>query len=231
MRFDDRTADLGDLIDESLRVFGNEIHTCMPGYIAEWDSSTQLAGVQPLISRSFRTIDGETIFEPYPVIPGVPVVFPRTASVAITMPVAIGDRCILVFTECSMDQYLALAKTDEVVDDPIERRHSVDDAFALLGGWPDQSKLPSFDSSNIVLGTIGGATEYVALADKAKIELDKLRTFLNALNTIISGPPIPEPGSGSNSAFQTALAAAVVTAGGLPTIVAPASDKVKATKT
>ena len=49
--------------------------------------------------------------------------------------------------------------------------------------------------------------------------------FLNAFFGVITGAPIPEPGNGAPSAFQTALNIAITSAGGLPS-----SQKAKITK-
>jgi len=42
-----------------------------------------------------------------------------------------------------------------------------------------------------------------------KERLDKVLAFERALNTVLGGTPIPEPGNGSPSALQTALKAAL----------------------
>ena len=54
-------------------------------------------------------------------------------------------------------------------------------------------------------GTNGGLT----ITPTLQQELEKNNALLQALLTVISGAPIPEPGMGSPSAFQTALASAV----------------------
>lgn len=54
-------------------------------------------------------------------------------------------------------------------------------------------------------GSLGGLTKTLVL----KTELDKVKSLLQHIVTIINGAPIPEPGSGANSALQTALKAAI----------------------
>ena len=44
-------------------------------------------------------------------------------------------------------------------------------------------------------------------------------TFWNAIFGVLSGSPIPEPGNGSPSALQTALALAITGAGGIPSAI------------
>jgi hypothetical protein len=56
-------------------------------------------------------------------------------------------------------------------------------------------------------------------------------TFFSAVFSVITGAPIPEPGSGSPSAFQAALALAITGSGGTPTSqtskITEGSDQVK----
>jgi hypothetical protein len=68
----------------------------------------------------------------------------------------------------------------------------------------------------------------VALAQKQLTEIQKITNYLTAINAIMTGPPIPETGMGSPSAFQTAIGAAANAVGGAPTVNSAASDKVKA---
>lgn len=71
------------------------------------------------------------------------------------------------------------------------------------------------------------ASDKVALAPKCKGNFDDLQTHFQAVEAVITGAPISEPGNGSPSAFQTALAAAIG-ASSYPTPQDPAAEKVAA---
>jgi hypothetical protein len=71
------------------------------------------------------------------------------------------------------------------------------------------------------------AKDKIALAPPVKDNFDKLKEHFSALEQVISGPPIPEPGNGSPSAFQTALQA-VLAASAYPDPGDVASEKVSA---
>ena len=71
------------------------------------------------------------------------------------------------------------------------------------------------------------ASDKIALAPKCKQNFDDLKTHFSALETVIMGPPISEPGNGSPSAFQTALAGALA-GNSYPTPQDPAAEKVSA---
>jgi hypothetical protein len=66
----------------------------------------------------------------------------------------------------------------------------------------------TLDAAQLTLneGKLGGLVKAKVLAQ----ELNKNNQLLQALLLIVSGAPIPEPGNGAPSAFQTALASAVV---------------------
>jgi hypothetical protein len=63
-------------------------------------------------------------------------------------------------------------------------------------------------SEDLRLGA-ADADKKIALAPPTKDNFDKLKDHLQALEAVITGAPIPEPGNGSPSAFQTALQAAI----------------------
>jgi len=55
----------------------------------------------------------------------------------------------------------------------------------------------------------GGENGGLTNTPELKTQLDKTNAVLQAIITVLSGTPIPEPGSGSPSALQTALKAAI----------------------
>lgn len=70
------------------------------------------------------------------------------------------------------------------------------------------------------------ASEPVALAPAVLEELQRLQTHFSAIESVLTGAPIPEPGMGAPSALQVALSTAI----GLspyPSPKAPAAKKVK----
>lgn len=71
------------------------------------------------------------------------------------------------------------------------------------------------------------AADAVALAGDVKNELTRLQTHFQALETILTGPPIPEAGMGAPSALQAALGIAI-SAAPYPSPGEVAAKKVKA---
>lgn len=247
-----RSPDMADIIRQAIEDRLAEVHVCLPGRIDAYDADLQKADVEPLIKRLQATVDGE-LKEDLPIIPGVPVVFPRAGGFKITMPVSAGDRCMLVFAERSIDVYQTgqgRRGDDSTLinqaDPGTFEMHNLSDPVAIMGWYNDAEALsPAPDADDMVIGKHGGAvihigpdlvelyqkgaSEFVALADKVETELKKITAMTDAIWPLMTGTPvISEPGNGSPSAFQAALAVAL---GAVvqPSITKPAATKVKAT--
>lgn len=106
-----------------------DLHVALPGRIERFDPATMLADVKPMIADA-RTIDDKRTPLPFPVIPNVPVQFPGGGGFRITFPVQPGDACVLIFSDRSLDLWVAKGGEVDPVDD---RRHALTDAIALLG--------------------------------------------------------------------------------------------------
>lgn len=249
----DRTPELADVIRQAIEDRLAELHVMLPGRIDRYDATTQKADVEPLIKRLQKTADGE-ISEELPVIPGVPVAFPRAGGFKITFPVEAGDRCTLVFCERSTENYQtgngrrgdnnALIRQTDPDNFSV---HDLTDAVCFLGWYNDAEALSPTDSTDMVLGEEGGpvihigndqvnlyekgAADFVALAQKTFDELKKINDYLARYDLIVTGPSIPEPGNGSPSAFQAALSAALLVPPpqAVPSTASVAAQKVKAT--
>jgi hypothetical protein len=190
-----RTPELADIIRQAIEDRLADVHTMLPGRIDSYDPATQKADVEPLIARLQKTVDGE-LKEDIPIIPGVPVVFPRTRAYKLTMPVQEGDRCMLVFCEASTEAYQVgqgrqgssalIKQTDPDTFD----RFNLTDAVALMGWYNDAEALSSSDQDGLQIGEdsgaiihIGndlvelyekGAAEFVALAEKTNQRINDL---------------------------------------------------------
>jgi len=108
------------------------------------------------------------------------------------------------------------------------------DGFVLGTFYTDEAKPPgsmgagkrSIAGDDLRLGA-SDASDAVALAPKVKDNADRLHDHLEALERVIQGAPIPEPGNGAPSALQAALQAALA-ASPLPDVGDVAAGKVKA---
>lgn len=168
------------------------MRVAMPGTIVSYDASEQSASVQPAWTLS----TGEKI----PVITRAPVQFPRGGGFAITLPLAAGDPCWLLFGERDLERWLT---TGQKHPPQSSRRFDWSDAVVIpgVGPWPDA--LASADASDLVVGrddgtgllrinpsggiTLGNENSGVELLDL----LDQLITKLQLAKTITGIGPQP----------------------------------------
>lgn len=149
-----------------------DVHTALPGRIETFDPATQKANVKPLIQRRVATEEGDELLEELPILPQVPVVFPRTAGAFVTFPVAAGDHVLLVFNERSIDNFISGEGEDT---DPDEfRMHDLGDAVALLGFYPDSKALTEeeLDTERLTVGTTAGGMRLHIAADHVEVTFD-----------------------------------------------------------
>jgi hypothetical protein len=203
-----RTPELADIIRQAIEDRLADVHVMLPGRIDAYDAAKQKADVEPLIKRLQSTVDGE-LAEDLPIIPGVPVMFPRAGGFKLTMPVSPGDRCMLIFCERSIETYQigqgrrgSSALINQSDPDTFEM-HSLSDPVALMGWYNDAEALSSSDQDGVQLGEDGGpiihiggdlvelyekgASEFVALAAKTDQRIGDLeQSLISHINTVFN---------------------------------------------
>ena len=130
--------------DNTMRVVDGKvqaINTALPGAIVRFESDGK-AEVQPLIKLKFAD---DTIITP-PVISNVVVIQPRTAAGGFTLPVAVGDPVLLVFSQWSIDRWASEGGLVEAGD---ARHHSMSDAFAIIGAY-SFGEAPALESGTVM---------------------------------------------------------------------------------
>lgn len=198
-----RTPTLAEVLRVAIEYRIADMHTCLPGKITKWDAAKQLAEVEILTKRVAETADGgEPLVESFPILPEVPVMFPRAGGFFMSFPVTVGDNVLLVFGERSTDEFsVSDGRTPVTPADP--RMHALSDPVALLGYYPLGRSLSRSDvhAQNMVVGHEGGspqihlkpsgeihigkenATDYVSLAALVGTELNRIKADILALKT------------------------------------------------
>jgi hypothetical protein len=125
------TPNLAQVLQQARDAHAAGIHTALPGRIESFDASKQRANVQPLLKRGFTKSDDSRGVERLPVVTNVPVVFAGSGANTITWPISVGDVCLLVFAEGSLDRWLFLGGDE--CDPQDDRRHTLTDGIAICG--------------------------------------------------------------------------------------------------
>jgi hypothetical protein len=134
---------MSEVIEALQKKIAANLRVAMPAIIKKYDFKTQAADVQIDIKELY--FDGS--HSDYPIISGVPVIFPRSGGASITMPVKAGDGCLLVFLDRDASSWL-LGASGLV---PQSRRvHHLSDGVAIIGLNPF-SKVSAAENNEDVL--------------------------------------------------------------------------------
>lgn len=109
----------------------NDLQVALPGRVESYDATTQTANIQPLVRHARRLPDGTTEHEDYPVIPSVPVLWPRAGGWFLAMHLAAGDTVQLLVNSAAIGHWRV--GTGEVTDPGDLRRHHLAHAVAIPG--------------------------------------------------------------------------------------------------
>lgn len=139
---------LQDVIRRAVETAAADLHVSIPARILKVNrdgSSVRSVEVQPLIREA-----GADVAEP-PIVE-VPVHFLGAGSFRITVPVRVGDDCLLVFSDRSLDRWFFIGGDVDPID---PRQHALTDAVAIPG-LRDASELWSnADDDGLTIGHDG----------------------------------------------------------------------------
>lgn len=138
-----------EVFKRAFEAFSGELRVSIPGSIVRYDFKKQLADVRPDFKRRYS--DG-TVQDP-PIIYNAPVMHPRAGDAIVHMPLAVGNKVTIFFSDRSLEQWLTSGKLHSPDDD---RKHHISDAFVYPGGYPfsDVAKIANGEDLIIKNGNI-----------------------------------------------------------------------------
>lgn len=141
-----RSPSLAEVLRRALDARLASVRVSLPARVERFDPVKRSVDVKPLLREPVE--DGEAIS--LPVITNVPVAYPMGGGYELTFPLAKGDPVLLVFSDRSLDRWLA--KGGEV--DPVDLRgHALSDAVAIPGVESFANVKPADDTNMVVGGT------------------------------------------------------------------------------
>lgn len=202
------TGTMADLLQYVIDDDRASLFVALPGRVEAYDSSKQVADIKPMTKRVARDGDDNRLVDELPVIPAVPVVWPRGAGYFICFPLGAGDEGLIVC--CDSD--LGAWRDSSLISDPgDERRHSLAGAVFLPGLASVKHILAAgdagtghavfgkesgpqihIDGSHVDLGAAGG--NFVALANLVTSRLNTIQAAFDSHTHLYSpGPGGPAP--------------------------------------
>jgi hypothetical protein len=211
-----RQVTQSEIVNEAIESDRNSRYHCMPGSVVAFYASEQTVDVQPTVNDTRTDLDtGATFSEQWPVIPHVPIAFPRGGGYAMAFPMNVGDNVMLIAFDLDPTAWRTTGNRSDPAD---TRRHvgsywwaipcdlSVPNVMksastagtALVLGLDGGTPLIIINASSIQLGSSGG--DFVALASKTNSAIKAMGTW--AAGGSGSGytpptPPQPTPDVGS----------------------------------
>lgn len=198
----ERTARQAEILRRVLESDRLDLHVALPGRIRSYDRASGTAEVEIQVRRVLPSGD-ETVAdatEDYPILPGVPVLFPRATGSGgyLAIRLAAGDHVWVMFSEADLGQWRA---TGEVSDPGLATRHGLSGAVAIPGlhhrGNPNADAPAEAD---VAIGVEGGTaievypgqinvggSQTLALSSPLGSILNAIVTDLGTLAGLITG--------------------------------------------
>jgi phage baseplate assembly protein gpV len=156
-----RLEDELEYSEQRLEKLSYRIRVAMPGIIQSFDPEKQIVSVR-LAIREHLSFGGK----PYedleiPTLCDVPIYMPRAGNFVLTMPVTIGDECLVVFGDNCFDAWWETGSVSNQMDN---RRHDLSDGFAIIGVWSQPRVVPSYSTDSAVLRNLNNDS-YVEVRD------------------------------------------------------------------
>jgi len=190
----ERAPELAEFIRKALDARLAHVNVSLPGRIEKYDAGQQKADVKPLIMTAFDDESDDRQVLSIPIITNVPVAFPQGGGYSLTFPLAAGDLGLIVWSNLSLDRWLA--GQGQEVDPEVDHLHQLSDGIFIPGIRPFGSALRGVPDDHAAIGATDGirihlrgdsicigdedGSDNLALANKVKLELQALASAAGA---------------------------------------------------
>lgn len=160
--YESQKRPLDQVIRDALFAHTLGIKVCLPAKVAQV-MSNQVVNIQPTLQvRYIEQSSGTNL----PILQNVPVSMPMGQGYSIKLPIAVGDTGYCIFSDRSLDAWLA--GNGSVVDPQDARQHDISDAIFVPGLVPFSNQ--TNDSTTDLVITNGVANIHVEKAGKFKLQ-------------------------------------------------------------
>lgn len=161
---------------------GSELRAAAPGIITAYDPGKQTATVQLAIRERLRQPDGSALDTQLPLLLDCPVMMPRGGGFVLTLPVAVGDECLVVFADACIDAWWFSGGVQNQME---RRRHDLSDGIVIPGLWSQPRKLPTHALDGAYLMREDGSMGVAVTADGVMLKADGSEVKLTAESAMI----------------------------------------------
>ena len=158
----ERTMDEKEIARRTLDGASIDLRVAAPGIIQSVDYGCQTCTVQ-LAIREQLNHEGDLEWVDIPTLPDVPFFVYSGGGYCLTLPVAPGDECLVVFGDSCMDAWWQNGGVQNQAD---HRRHDLSDGFAIVGFRSQPNVVGGFSSGSAMLRNASGSA-YIEIAGDA----------------------------------------------------------------
>ena len=200
--------ELTDVIDGAIEDFAYSLNCHRVGIIQSFNPANQTAVIQLVDKATKYYSDAEILIEYAPLV-DCPVFVNKSAKGGLTIPINVGDTCLVLFNDRDLDNWF----TDGLTQKPnTMRTHDFSDAIAIVGIRNSINKIPDYnneaaelnyesskitlDNSKISATTLAGGS--VKIDDKLELKntTQSLKLLVDELITILTGLKTVDPIAG-----------------------------------
>lgn len=150
---EERIQKLESLIRRISSDVKSETRVSLPAKVTSFDPGRQTISCIPTI-REMVNINGSVSYRDLPELRDVPIIMPRAGNWLITLPIKVGDECMVVFQDLCIDGWWFRGGIQNWND---LRRHDLSDAIAIFSPWSQPNTVSSYSSENMEIRSLDGS--------------------------------------------------------------------------
>lgn len=149
-RFNDPEEDTRMALDSAAA----SLWVALPAIVESVNFTAMTITAQPALTGTQNAPDGSTSSVKMPLLVDVPIMFQGGGGYSITLPIAKGDECLIIFADRCIDAWWQSGG----VQAPMESRmHDLSDGFALVGVRSQPKVVPDISTSNLHIRSDDGS--------------------------------------------------------------------------
>lgn len=149
---EERLQRLESLLNRVISDVKSDIRVSLPAKVTSFDPIKQTISCIPTI-RELVNINGQVSYVDLPELKDVPVQMPRAGNWVITLPIQIGDECMVIFQDLCIDGWWFRGDIQNWND---LRRHDLSDAIAIFSPWSQPNVIPNYNGQNLEIRSLDG---------------------------------------------------------------------------
>lgn len=157
-----------------------ELRVAAPGIIQSFDAAKQTVSVQLTVLENIN--NAQTLVPTsvqIPILSDVPLVLPRAGGFVVTLPVKVGDECLVIFGDNDYGAWWFSGGSQAQVT---RRRHDLSDGFAILAPWSQPRVIADYSTDSLEIRSDDGTQAIEVRTDAINITVGSGDVTVNSQN-------------------------------------------------